>query len=148
MTMRNLCALIFLAGVAGIASAADAVSLSETTGPLLGLLKSGDSAVRNAAGTILVDIVRKHPAAAGDMVKRMAAEVNGEVSAEHERRLVPLAKESPATVSALIRLIREKSTKYQTRNFGVKVLNAAGQLADWQVARKHAAIWTEELDGI
>ena len=31
---------------------------------------------------------------------------------------------------------------------GVKLLNAAGQLADWQVAREHAAVWTEKLDGI
>ena len=99
------------------------------TAPWLGLLRSGDAAVRNAAGTALVDIVRKHPAAASDLVRRMADEENGGVAAEHERRLVPLAKESPATVSALIRLIRDKGTNYRARNFGVKVLSQVGPAA-------------------
>ena len=100
--------------------------LGEVTGPWLGLLKSGDPAVRDAAAAALVDIVRKHPAAAGDLVQRMAEEENAGVLAEHERRLVPLAKESPATVSAFIRLIRDRGTNYRARNFGVKVLSQVG----------------------
>ena len=119
-------ALFLLAGLAGFANAANPVPLSEVTGPWLGLLKSGDAAVRNAAQTALVDIVRKHPDAASDLVNHMAAEENGDVSAEHERRLVPLAKDSPATVSALIRMMKEKGTNYRARNFGVKVMSQVG----------------------
>ncbi len=130
---RNLwiVALVFLVGANGIANAAhavrpDSVPLTDVTAPWLDMLKSKDAAMRNAAGTILVDIVRKHPAAAGDLVKCMAAEENGDVLAEHERRLVALAKESPATVSAFIRLIKDKGTNYRARNFGVKVLSQVG----------------------
>ena len=46
--------------------------------------EGGFTDIENAA-------IRKHPAAAGDLVKRMAAEENGDLLAEHERRLVPLA---------------------------------------------------------
>jgi hypothetical protein len=127
-------ALFLLARAAGSSSAApvgrhfqpDTVPLAEVTAPLLGMLKSRDAAVRNAAGTALVDIVRKHPDDASDLVKRMAEEENGDVLAEHEWRLVPLAKESPATVLAFIRLIRDKGTNYRARNFGVKVLSQVG----------------------
>ncbi len=128
MKTRNLwmVALFLVAGSAGSASAANNVPLAEMTAPWLGLLKSQDAAVRNAAGTTLVNIVRKHPAAASDLVRHMAAEENGAVSAEHERLLVPLAKESPATVSAFIRLIRDRGTNYRARNFGVKVLSQVG----------------------
>jgi HEAT repeat protein len=59
----------------------------------------------------------------------MAAEGDGGVAAEHERRLVALARESPATVSALIRLIRQPETNYRARNFGVKVLSQVGAAA-------------------
>lgn len=127
MKTRNLVvALFFLAGAAGNASAADTVPLAEMTAPLLDMLKSKDAAVRNAAGTVLVDIVHRHPSAASDLIKRMAEEENGDVLAEHERRLAPLAKESPATVSAFIRLIRDRGTNYRARNFGVKVLSQVG----------------------
>src|SRR4051794_40582370 len=104
MKTRSLCVALFLLGSsAGTASAAtaarsvqtDPVPLAEATAPLRGMLKSGTPAVRNAVGTILVDIVRKHPAAANDLIRTMAAEENAAVSAEHERLLVPLAKESP-----------------------------------------------------
>jgi len=134
MKTRNLSVVALVLVAAGIANAtpipaANPVPLAEVTGLWLDLLKSGDAGVRNAAGTALVEIVRKQPAAAGDLVKRMAEEGNGAVLAEHERRLVPLAKESPATVSAFIRLIRDKGTNYRARNFGVKVLSQAGPAA-------------------
>lgn len=119
-------ALFLLAGAAGIANAADPVPLGEVTAPWLGLLRSGEPAVRTAASAALVDIVRKHPAAANDLVRCMAAEENGGVAADYERCLAPLAKESPATVSALIRLLREPETNYRARNFGVKVLSQVG----------------------
>jgi len=121
--------LFLLAGAAGSATAADTIPLAEMTGPWLGLLKSPDASVRNAAGKVLADIVRKHPAAAVELVNRMATEENGELSAEHEKRLVPLAKDSPATVSALIKMIRERGTNYRARNFGVKVLSQIGPAA-------------------
>lgn len=131
MKTRNLClvALFLFAGAARSSAATDKVPLPEVTGPWLDLLKSRDAGTRHAAGTILVDIVRKHPAAANDLVLRMAAEENTDVLVEHEQRLVPLAKESPATVSALIRMIREKQTNYRARNFGVKVLSQVGPAA-------------------
>ncbi len=125
MKTRSLWALALFLFV-GNASAADTIPLAEVMAPWLNLLRSGDAAVRNAAGTVLVDIVRKHPAAAGDLVKHMAAEGNGNVLAEHERRLIPLAKESPATVSALIQLIRHSGSNYRARNFSVKVLSQVG----------------------
>jgi len=131
MKTRNLwvVGLFLLAGAAGTASAAEAVPLAEVTAPWLEMLKSGDAAVRNAAGTVLLDIARKHPAAANELINRMAVEANGDVLAEHERRVVPLAKESPATVSAFIRLIRDRNTNYRARNFGVKVLSQVGPAA-------------------
>jgi hypothetical protein len=82
-----------------------------------------------AAAAGLADIVRKHPAAATDLVRGVADEKDGGVAAEQERRLVALAKESPATVSALIRLVREPATNYRARNFGVKVLSQVGTAA-------------------
>ncbi len=128
MKTRNLClvALFLLAGAAGIANANDAVPLGEVTAPWLRMLRSADPSVRTAAATTLVDIVRKHPAAAHDLVRNMAAEENGGVATDYERCLVPLAKDSPATVSALIRMIRDKGTNYRARNFGVKVLSQVG----------------------
>lgn len=118
--------LCLLASATGNACGADTVPLADATAPWLALLRSGDPPVRAAATKALGDIVRKHPAAAGDLVRCMAAETNGGVAAEHEQALVPLAKESPATVSALIRLIRERKTHYRARNFGVKVLSQVG----------------------
>ena len=131
MKTRNvwIAALFLITGTAGTASAADTVPLTEMTASWFGLLKSGDMAVRNAASGALADIVRKHPAAANDVVQRMAAEENGDISAEYVSRLVPLAKESPATVSAFIRLIRHSGTNYRARNFGVKVLSQVGPAA-------------------
>lgn len=128
MKTRNLWAvsLFLLSGTAGAASAADTVPLAETTAPWLSLLKSGDAAVRDAAGKALAEIVRKHPAAAGELVNRMSVEENAEILAEHERRLVTLAKESPATVSAFIQMMKQKGTNYRVRNFGVKVLSQVG----------------------
>jgi HEAT repeat protein len=122
-------ALFLLACTAGIANAVDPVPLSEATGPWLGLLRSENPALRTAAGAALADIVRKHPTVARDLVRSMADEGDASVIAEHERRLVALAKESPATVSALIRLIRELESNYRARNFGVKVLSQVGPAA-------------------
>jgi HEAT repeat protein len=122
-------ALFLLAGAAGTVSAAETVPLGDLTGPWLNLLRSENPALRTAAGAALADIVRKHPNVAGDLVNGMAAEQDAGVAAEHERRLVPLAKESPATVSALIRLLREVNTNYPARNFGVKVLSQVGPVA-------------------
>lgn len=121
-----LLALCLLASATGRASGADTVPLADMTAPWLALLRSGDPPVRAAATKALGDIVRKHPAAARDLVRSMATEDNAGVAAEHEQSLVPLAKESPATVSALIRLIRERETNYRARNFGVKVLSQVG----------------------
>src|SRR5262249_34080600 len=45
-------------------------------------------------------------------------------------------------------LLRDAEVRDHLKIGGVKLLNAAGQLADWQVAREHAAVWTEKLDGI
>jgi len=45
-------------------------------------------------------------------------------------------------------LLRGAEVRDHLKIGGVELLNAAGQLADWEVAREHAAIWTEELDGI
>jgi hypothetical protein len=131
MKTRNLwvVALFLLASVAGGATAADTVPLGEVTGPWLPLLRSGNPEVRTAASTALVGIVRKYPAAASELVAWLAGEGNPGVSAEHEGRLVPLAKESPATVSALIRLIRQHDTDYRARNFCVKVLSQVGAAA-------------------
>jgi HEAT repeat protein len=131
MKARNLCVVVlfFLIPAVGRASATETVPLAQVTAPWMGLLRSRDAAVRNAAGTALVRIVRKYPAAASALVHRTAGEGDGTVLAEHERRLVPLAKESPATVSALIRLIRDKDTNYRARNFGVKVLSQVGPAA-------------------
>ncbi len=131
MKTRNvwMAALFLMTCAGGTASATDTVLLTEMTASWFGLLKSGDMAVRNAASGALADIVRKHPAAANDVVQRMAAEENGDISAEHVSRLVPLAKESPATVSAFIRLIRHSGTNYRARNFGVKVLSQVGPAA-------------------
>lgn len=126
---RWLVALFLLPVAAGKTSAADTIPLAEATAPWMGLLKSGDVAVRNAAWTALADIIRKHPVAAGDVVKRMAEEENTDLSAEHERRLVPLSKQSPAAVSAFIRLIKDKGTNYRVRNFSVKVLSQSGPAA-------------------
>jgi HEAT repeat protein len=134
MNMRNLwvVALFLLAGTAGIANAAtpvpaaDPVPLAEMTARWLPLLRSGEPAVRSVAAAALAEIVRKHPAAAIELVQWMATEENGGVAAEHERCLVPLAKESPATVSAFLRLIRDRGTNYRARNFAVKVLSQVG----------------------
>jgi HEAT repeat protein len=119
-------ALLFMAGPAGRAEEKK-VTLPEVAAPWLDLLKSEDESVRKGATTILVELVRNHPALAKDLVNRMAAE--GKNEDEHQAKLVPLAKESPATVSALIRLIREPSTDYRARNFGVKVLSRVGPTA-------------------
>lgn len=135
MKTRNcsIAALVLLFGAVGIATATplppEPVSLAEMTAPWLGMLRSENAALRTAAGPALVDIVRKHPSVAGDLVRGMAAETDGAVVGEHERRLVTLAKESPATVSALIGLIREPKTHYRARNFGVKVLSQVGPAA-------------------
>src|SRR5262245_59037390 len=123
---RWVVALFLLTSASGSVSAADTVPLAELTAPWLGLLRSGEPPVRAAAAKTLGDIVRKQPAPASDLVRAMAAEENASVATEHERCLVPLAKESPATVSALIRLIREREANYRTRNFGVKVLSQVG----------------------
>jgi hypothetical protein len=45
-------------------------------------------------------------------------------------------------------LLRDAEVRDHLKIGGVKLLNAAGQLADWQVAREHAAVWSEKLDGI
>jgi hypothetical protein len=45
-------------------------------------------------------------------------------------------------------LLRDAEVRDHLKIGGVKLLNAAGQLADWQVACEHAAVWTEKLDGI
>lgn len=135
MKTRNclVAALVLLFGATGIATATplptEPVSLAEMTAPWLGMLRSENAALRTAAGPALVDIVRKHPSVAGDLVRGMAAEKDGGVAGEHERRLVTLAKESPTTVSALIGLIREPKTDYRARNFGVKVLSQIGSAA-------------------
>jgi len=121
-------AFTLFAGVAA-APAAEAVPLADATGPWLALLRSEQPALRTAAGAALGDLVRKHPAAANDLVRGVATEADPGVAAEAERRLVALAKESPATVSALIRIIREKETAYPARNFAVKVLSQAGPAA-------------------
>lgn len=121
-------ALTLFVGVTAT-SAGEAVPLAEATGPWLALLRSDNPALRTAAGAALADLVRKHPAAANDLVRGVATEADPAVAAEAERRLVALAKDSPATVSALIRLIREKETAYPARNFAVKVLSQAGPAA-------------------
>jgi hypothetical protein len=131
MKTRNLwvVALFLLAGAAGVAAPAEPVVREQVIGTWLGLLRSDDPALRTAAGAALVEIVRKHPTAAGELVRGVADEGDGSVAAEHERRLVTLARESSATVSALIRLIRQPETNYRARNFGVKVLSQVGAAA-------------------
>ncbi|MFO0821801.1 MAG: hypothetical protein U0792_01565 [Gemmataceae bacterium] len=137
MKTRNclVVALLLLLGTSTSASggepvpAAGSIPLTDVTAPLLEMLKSKESAVRSAAGPVLVALVRKHPTAAQELVDGMAAERDADLLAEHERLLVPLAKESPATVSALIHLIREPESGCRVRNFGVKVLSQVGPAA-------------------
>lgn len=134
MKMRYVCVVALFVVACATASAAPAkrdglVPLDEATKPWLQMLRSGEPSVRSAATAVLMDIVRKHPSTANDVVRSMAAEGNGGVAAEYERCLVPLAKESPVTVSVLIRLIRERETHYRARNFAVKVLSQVGPAA-------------------
>lgn len=121
--------LFLLASSTASANPASTVSLHEATEPWVNLLRSDNAALHAPAITALNDLIRKHPTAASEVVRSLSGEPNYERSLALAPRLVPLAKDSPATVSALIQLIKQRETPYPARNFCVAVLSQSGRVA-------------------